>query len=86
MTKAQETARRADATPAKQFVVWGNVFNFQRRVLEAKDFKAMGAESGKRLVWDQSNGWRVPREEVPLDDDQLATLLDGDDKFKLVEG
>lgn len=80
------TRREVDAAPAKQYVAWGNQFNFQRRVLEAKDVKALGAESGKRLVWEQSNGWRVPREDIPLTDDQLAAFLEGDDKFKLVEG
>lgn len=84
MTSKPETSRR-EADAPKQTVKWDNVHHFEERVLEAKDVKALGAETGKRLVWNRANNWTVPREDVPLTDDQMAALLDADDRFK-VEG
>lgn len=81
-----KTESMEPAASARQFVLWDAKFSFQERVLEAKDVRSLGAESGKRLVWNQTNGWRVPREDIPLTDEQLSAFLDGDDQFKLVEG
>lgn len=81
-----DTTSTATAAATKQYVTWGAANHFEVRRLTAADTKKLGAETGKQLVWDKGNDWRVERSEVPLNDEQLAAFLEADPAFKLVEG
>lgn len=87
MARGETTTAAAAGTPAtEQYVSWTHANHFEARELTAADTKTLGATEGKKLRWDQENGWRVKRSDVPLTDQQLADFMEADSRFKLVEG
>ena len=87
MAQARSTAAASTSeTATKQYVVYKADNHFMARELTAANVRSLGASEGKKLRWDKSNDFRIERSEIPLNDDQLQTLLEGDDRLKLVEG
>lgn len=73
------------AKAKRQYVQFLAEYSFQERVISRKDWAKLGAESTKDTVWNKANGFRVPREDIPLSDEQLADYLKVDPQLRLVE-
>lgn len=74
------------ATSGRKFVEWTAKNHFEVRKLTEADWKKLGAVNApKETVWNKENGWRVPREAIPLTDQQLSDYLARDPLFKVVE-
>lgn len=78
----------AEAPAPKQWVRYRAQYDFQERVLTEKDWRLLGAEGDdvRDVKWSNRNHFRVPREAIPLTDEQLASYLERDDGLELYEG
>lgn len=78
----------AEEPKPKRWVRYRAQFDFQERIISEMDWRKLGAEGDevRDIRWDKNNHWRVPREAIKLDDDQLARYLSLDDGLELYEG
>jgi hypothetical protein len=70
-------------------VKWDHTFDFQTRGLTKSDLIGLGADPEAEgltgVEWNPSNGWTVPRDDIPLNDIQLGGLLALEKSFRLVD-
>jgi hypothetical protein len=79
---------RAEVAPEprkKQFVKYNTPHDFMEREISEADWKQLGAESASDTKWNTGNKYRVAREDIPLNDEQLTAFLATDAGLDLVE-
>lgn len=77
-----------EAPPQKQWVRYRAQYDFQERIITERDWRTLGAEGDDvhDVKWSNRNHFRVPRDVIPLTDDQLAAYLAMDNGLELYEG
>lgn len=77
--------QRPEHTPRK-YVKFNSPNQSMERSLSGADWKLLGAEGEpKGTTWSEANGFRVLREDIPLEDWQLEEYLKQDRSLVLVE-
>lgn len=72
--------------PLRKYVKFNSPNKFHERSLSGADWKMLGAEGEPEgTTWNAANGFRVLREEIPLEDWQLEDYLKQDRSLVLVE-
>jgi hypothetical protein len=82
-----------DEKETTTYVTWGAQFPFQTREMRPQDWRDLGAKltddevkEGKVTEWKAANGFRVPRDEIPLTDLQLGHFMGLNPGFAIIEG
>lgn len=80
------TQRQRPEQPLRKYVKFHSPNGSFSRTLSSSDWKLLGAEGAPSgTTWDAGNGFRVLREEIPLEDWQLEEYLKQDRSLVLVE-
>lgn len=92
-SNSADVAEVAPDKGSKTYVSWAARFHFETREMRPQDWRAVGADlsdeevkEGKVTEWTQANGWRVPRDEIPLTDLQLGQFMGLNPGFTVIEG
>lgn len=86
MAKQQRAAvepLKQEKQPVRMYVVYEGMLD-ERSIAKA-DWERLGVENAVDTTWNRDNNFQIPRDELPLDDEQLAEYLRRDRSLRLVE-
>jgi hypothetical protein len=89
MVRPTPSSRPSEAATKRQYVRYNTPGGIGSREISGLDWLRLGSDTATAedevTKWDYLNGFRVPREDIPLTDEQLKTYIATDPGLTLIE-